>query len=182
MPSSRSLARPQAHRDVRRVAALLASAVAPIRAQQPRPSSCAAQTAPQAVPPQPTPQATPLPPAAPPRRPLAAGGQAAALRSSAPVTVNFVNADIEAVTRAMAVMIERQIIVDPRVKGTITVYSEQPISVREAYLNYLAALRGLGFTLVDIAGLLKVVPEADAKLQAGTVSSRPARARAATRC
>jgi general secretion pathway protein D len=97
----------------------------------------------------------------------------AALRSSAPVTVNFVNADIEAVTRAMAVMIERQIIVDPRVKGTITVYSEQPVSVREAYLNYLAALRGLGFTLVDSAGLLKVVPEADAKLQAGTVEVGP---------
>jgi len=102
-------------------------------------------------------------------RPASARGQSPALRSTAPVTVNFVNADIEAVTRAMAVMIERQIIVDPRVKGTITVYSEQPVSVREAYLNYLAALRGLGFTLVDSAGLLKVVPEADAKLQAGTV-------------
>ncbi len=96
-----------------------------------------------------------------------------AVRSSAPVTVNFVNADIEAVTRAMAVMIERQILVDPRVKGTITVYSEQPIPVREAYLSYLAALRGLGFTLVESAGLLKVVPEADAKLQAGTVQVGP---------
>jgi len=106
-------------------------------------------------------------------RPAAARGQNAALRASAPVTVNFVNADIEAVTRAMAVMIERQILVDPRVKGTITVYSEQPVSVREAYLNYLAALRGLGFTLVDSAGLLKVVPEADAKLQAGTVQIGP---------
>jgi general secretion pathway protein D len=99
------------------------------------------------------------------------------LKSTAPVTVNFVNADIEAVTRAMAVMIERQIIVDPRVKGTITVYSEQPVSVREAYLTYLAALRGLGFTLVDSAGLLKVVPEADAKLQAGTVQVGPAATR-----
>jgi len=103
----------------------------------------------------------------------AAAKSASAVRASAPVTVNFVNADIEAVTRAMAVMIERQIIVDPRVKGTITVYSEQPIPVREAYLNYLAALRGLGFTLVDSAGLLKVVPEADAKLQAGTVQVGP---------
>jgi general secretion pathway protein D len=103
-------------------------------------------------------------------RPATTQGQSPALRSGAPVTVNFVNADIEAVTRAIAVMIERQIVVDPRVKGTITVYSEQPISVREAYLNYLAALRGLGFTLVDTSGLLKVVPEADAKLQAGTVS------------
>jgi len=153
------------------LAAALASAQQPQQPQQPP----AAQ--PQPVPQQAAPQAQPLPPlgqpAPPAQRPArsnSATGQSAALRSGAQVTVNFVNADIEAVTRAMAVMIERQIIVDPRVKGTITVYSEQPVSVREAYLNYLAALRGLGFTLVDSAGLLKVVPEADAKLQAGTVS------------
>ena len=86
------------------------------------------------------------------------------------MTLNFVNADIEAVTRAMGAMLDRQFIVDPRVKGNITVYSETPLTVREAYLNYLAALRGLGFTVVENAGLLKVVPEADAKLQTGTVS------------
>ena len=91
-------------------------------------------------------------------------------RSRAPVTVNFVNADVEAVTRAFAAMIERAIVVDPRVKGTITVYSEQPQSIREAYANYLSALRGLGFAVVEAGGLLKVVPEADAKLQTGTVS------------
>jgi general secretion pathway protein D len=96
-------------------------------------------------------------------------GPSPALKSSARVTLNFVNAEIEAVSRAMAAMIERQIVVDPRVKGSITVYSENPLTVREAYLNYLAALRGLGFTVVENAGLLKVVPEADAKLQAGTV-------------
>ena len=91
-------------------------------------------------------------------------------RGNTPVTLNFVNADIEAVSRAMAVMIERQILVDPRVKGQITLYSDQAMPVREAYLQYLAGLRGLGFAIVDNAGLLKVVPEADAKLQAGTVS------------
>jgi general secretion pathway protein D len=92
-----------------------------------------------------------------------------ALKSRTPVTLNFINADIEAVTRAFGVMLDRQFVVDPRVKGTITVYSEQPLTVREAYLNYLAALRGLGFTVVENTGLLKVVPEADAKLQAGSV-------------
>jgi general secretion pathway protein D len=86
------------------------------------------------------------------------------------VTMNFVNQDIEAVTRAIGAMMNRQIVVDPRVKGAITVYSETPLTVNEAYLNYLSALRGLGFTVVENAGLLKVVPEADAKLQAGTVS------------
>jgi len=87
-----------------------------------------------------------------------------------PVTLNFVNADIEAVSRAMATILKQQILVDPRVKGNITLYSEQAISPREAYLNYLAALRGLGFTVVEVGDLFKVVPEADAKLQASTVS------------
>jgi general secretion pathway protein D len=91
-------------------------------------------------------------------------------RSRAPVTVNFVNADVEAVSRAFAAMIERPIVVDPRVRGQITVYSEQPQSIREAFNSYQSALRGLGFAVVESGGLLKVVPEADAKLQAGTVA------------
>ncbi len=123
----------------------------------------------------------PLPAAAqmPPARPApqaadapAAGTPAGTRRAgrSAPVTLNFVNADIEAVSRAMAVMIDRQILVDPRVKGVVSVYSEQPVTVAEGWRQFLAALRGLGFAVVDSAGLLKVVPEADAKLQTGTVS------------
>ena len=99
-----------------------------------------------------------------------AQGRNVTTRGRAAVTLNFVNAEIDAVTRAMSAMLDRPIMVDPRVRGQITVYSEQPLSVRKAYLNYLAALRGLGFTVVENAGLLKVVPEADAKLQAGTVS------------
>ena len=101
-------------------------------------------------------------------------------RPRAPVTVNFVNADIEAVSRAFAAMIERNIVVDPRVKGSITVYSEQPQSIRDAYSSYVSALRGLGFAVVETGGLLKVVPEADAKLQAGTVSVGEAPARGDT--
>ena len=111
--------------------------------------------------------------AARPRAANAPAGHSPALRSTAPVTVNFVNADVEAVTRAMAAMIGRQIALDPRVKGTLTLYSDQPLTVREAYLNYLSALRGLGFTMVENNGLLKVVPEAEAKLQTGTVSIGP---------
>jgi general secretion pathway protein D len=86
------------------------------------------------------------------------------------VTLNFVNADIEGVSRAMGAILKQQFVVDPRVKGTITLFSEEPLSPREAYLNFLAALRGLGFTVVESGGLFKVVPEADAKLQSSTVS------------
>jgi general secretion pathway protein D len=131
---------------------------------------------------------------APPRRPLAAmvavavactslpapmafaqAQQSAAQRQPSrfqgePVTLNFVNADIEGVSRAMGAILKQQFVVDPRVKGNITLFSETPLTPREAYLNFLASLRGLGFTVVEVGGLFKVVPEADAKLQSGTVS------------
>ncbi|MBT9598330.1 MAG: type II secretion system secretin GspD [Vitreoscilla sp.] len=92
-----------------------------------------------------------------------------AIKSKAPVTLNFVNAEIESVSRAIGTMLDRQIVVDPRVKGQITVTSEKAQPPQEAWRSYLAALRGMGFTVVENAGLLKVVPEAEAKLQAGTV-------------
>jgi general secretion pathway protein D len=101
---------------------------------------------------------------------LAQAATAASSKKPMPtVTLNFVNADIEGVARAMAAIVERQILVDPRVKGTVTLYSEQPLTQREAYLNFLSALRGQGFSVVEVAGLLKIVPEAEAKLQTGTV-------------
>ena len=90
------------------------------------------------------------------------------------VTLNFVNADIEGVTRAVGAILRQSFLVDPRVKGNITLYSDAPLTPREVYVNFLAALRGLGFTVVQVGGLYKVVPEADAKLQTGVVSVGPA--------
>ena len=86
------------------------------------------------------------------------------------MTLNFVNADIEGVTRAVGAILRQQFLVDPRVKGTMTLYSDVPLSPRDVYLNFLASLRGLGFTVVESGGLYKVVPEADAKLQTDTVT------------
>jgi general secretion pathway protein D len=96
-------------------------------------------------------------------------------KGGATVTLNFVNAEIEGVARAMAVIVDKQIIVDPRVKGAITLYSDQPLTPREAYLNFLAALRGQGFSMVEVGGMLKILPEAEAKLQTGTVEVGSAR-------
>jgi general secretion pathway protein D len=101
--------------------------------------------------------------------PLLAAQPAKTTRSE-PITLNFVNAEIEGVARAMSAILNQQFVVDPRVKGTMTLYSETPLSPRDAYVNFLAALRGLGFTVVEVNGLYKIVPEADAKLQTGTVS------------
>ena len=39
------------------------------------------------------------------------------------VTLNFVNAEIEGVARAMSAILKQQFVVDPRVKGSMTLYS-----------------------------------------------------------
>ena len=112
---------------------------------------------------------------------LAVGGltgtavEAQSAKSSAatrePVTLNFVNAEIEAVASTLAALNNKQVVVDPRVKGTITLVTKSPVSPSAALTQFLSALRVLGFTMVEVGGLYKVVPEADAKLQGGGVSA-----------
>lgn len=98
-----------------------------------------------------------------------AGTAALAQRPGEPVTLNFVNAEIDAVARTMATITQRNIVVDPRVKGSVTLSTDKPVAPAEAWNQFLATLRLSGFAVVDSAGLLKVVPEADAKLQGGQV-------------
>ena len=95
---------------------------------------------------------------------------ATAVRSAEPVTLNFSNAEIDAVARTMASITGFNVVVDPRVKGTLTLVTEKPVSRTAAMNQFLAALRLQGFTMVESAGLYKVVPEADAKLQSAGVT------------
>ena len=90
-------------------------------------------------------------------------------RSQEPVTLNFTNAEIESVARTMATLTGRNVVVDPRVKGTLTLTTDEPVTPAQAYNQFLALLRLQGYTVVDAAGLDKIVPEADAKLQGGAV-------------
>lgn len=83
--------------------------------------------------------------------------------------VKFVDADVDAVTRAVAAILGRPILVDPRVKGKMTLVSEEGLTRPQVYQYFASTLRGLGYAVVESAGLLKIVPEGDAKVQSGTV-------------
>jgi general secretion pathway protein D len=96
-----------------------------------------------------------------------------AQRAGEPITLNFAGAEIEAVARTMGVITGRNIVVDPRVKGTMNLNTEKPVSPAVAYNQFLATLRLSGFTVVEAGGIYKVVPEADAKLQGGAVQTGP---------
>ena len=98
---------------------------------------------------------------------LGAPAWAQSKAAAAPITLNFVNADIEAVARTLAGLTKRSLVVDPRVKGTITLSTEKPVSAQVAWNQFLAVLRLQGFAVIETQGLFKVVPEAEAKLQGG---------------
>nr|WP_312450751.1 type II secretion system secretin GspD [Stutzerimonas nitrititolerans] len=86
-----------------------------------------------------------------------------------PVRLNFVEADLQAVLRALSRSTGRQFLADPRVKGQLTLVSEGEVPAHQAFDMLLGALRMQGFTIVDVAGISHVVPEADAKLLGGPV-------------
>ncbi|MFO1310298.1 MAG: type II secretion system secretin GspD [Burkholderiales bacterium] len=86
-----------------------------------------------------------------------------------PVTLNFTNADIEAVVKAVSEITGRSFIVDPRVKGTVTIVSSRPVPRSLVYPTLLSALRTQGIAVVEGDSVFRVVPETEAKLQGGPV-------------
>jgi general secretion pathway protein D len=80
--------------------------------------------------------------------------------------LNFVGADIESVIKAVGHYTNITFLIDPRVKGTLTLVSEGPMSKTQAFALLTSALRLQGFAIVSGDGYAKVVPEAEAKLQA----------------
>jgi general secretion pathway protein D len=95
-------------------------------------------------------------------------------RPGAPITLNFVNAEIESVARALALLTKRSLVVDPRVKGTINLSTDKPVAPDVAWNQFLAVLRLQGFAMIETQGLFKIVPEAEAKLQGGQMAVVPA--------
>src|ERR1700759_5262306 len=66
---------------------------------------------------------------------LLAGGLIVAQAAQAQVTLNFVNADIDQVAKAIGAATGKTIIVDPRVKGQLNLVSENPVPEADAKLQ-----------------------------------------------
>ncbi|MBW7861112.1 MAG: type II secretion system secretin GspD [Rhodocyclaceae bacterium] len=81
-----------------------------------------------------------------------------------PVSLNFANAEIGAVISAIGKISGKNFLVDPRVKGTLNIVTNTPVSRDLSYQILLSALRLQGYTAVEGPGVTKIVPEADAKL------------------
>ena len=90
---------------------------------------------------------------------------------SATITLSFNNADIESVASVVAKTTGQTILVDPQVKGTITLISNKPVTKTKALDSFSTALRTSGFALVETNGIYRVVTQADAKLVSTSVTT-----------
>jgi general secretion pathway protein D len=120
------------------------------------------------------PQKSPTAPVPPPTVPPAPSAPAArpGAQTPAPVTrvnsnevlLNFQAADIQAVVKAVSQMTGRNFLLDPRVKGQVTIISAKPVPRSAAYEIFLSALKAQGFTAVDgPSGLVRVIPIAEGR-------------------
>ena len=80
------------------------------------------------------------------------------------MTLNLKDADINAVITTISEMTGKNFIVDPRVKGKITIVSSQPMDADSIYQTFLAVLDVHGFAAVPGGdGVIKIVPAVAAK-------------------
>src|SRR5471032_2259732 len=103
--------------------------------------------------------------------PVLAKPAGASADASDEAALNFVGADIESVIKAVGHYTNITFVIDPRVKGTITLVSEKSISKSQAFQLLTSALRLQGYAVVSGDGYAKVVPEAEAKLQSGPIQA-----------
>lgn len=102
------------------------------------------------------------------------GTETAAPAPTGEANLNFVGAEIDTVIKAIGQYTNVTFVIDPRVKGTISLVSEKPVSKAQAFKLLSSALRLQGYAVVMGEGYAKVVPEADAKLQVSPTQSRAA--------
>ena len=76
--------------------------------------------------------------------------------------LNYEDVDIKKVTQDIAQFSKKTIILDPRVKGKITIYSNANLNREQVWDVYLRTIQVNGFSAILEDGFLRVVPENEA--------------------
>ena len=91
---------------------------------------------------------------------LAVAGSAFA---QAKITFNLKDADIETVIATVSEFTGKNFIIDPRVKGKVTIISSRPMDRDEVYQAFLSLLEVHSFAAVHSGNVIKIVPDVNAK-------------------
>ena len=90
------------------------------------------------------------------------------------INFDFEEAELRAVIQAVAEFTGRNFLVDPAVKGTVTVVAPQTLTEEEAYRVFQSVLEVNGYVTVEADGVTKIVPQDKGKLGGAFPSGRQA--------
>ena len=98
---------------------------------------------------------------------LACLGAASALAQAQQIMPNYRNADIRQIIEAVGEVTGRNFLIDPRVNADVTLLSFSPMSPEAFYEAFLATLQVHAFVAVESGELVKIVPDANARILPG---------------
>lgn len=81
------------------------------------------------------------------------------------ITIDFDNVDINLFIKYISELTGKNFIVDPAVKGNVTIISPTRISESDAYQVFESVLDIQGFTTIESGSVIKIVPSVDARSQ-----------------
>lgn len=90
-------------------------------------------------------------------------------------TINLKDANIREFIDQISEITGETFVVDPRVKGQVSVVSKAQLSLSEVYQLFLSVMSTHGFTVVAQGDQARIVPNAEAKTEAGGGQSAPDR-------
>ncbi|MDG2090919.1 MAG: type II secretion system secretin GspD [Gammaproteobacteria bacterium] len=82
----------------------------------------------------------------------------ALLRAQEQASINFRDADINTLIESVAEITGRSFVVDPRVRGNVTIIAPNTIDADMLYQAFLSALQVQGFQAVDDGAIVRIVP------------------------
>ena len=85
--------------------------------------------------------------------------------------LNYEDVDIKKVTQDIAQFSKKTIILDPRVKGRITIYSNANLDRNQVWDVYLRTIQVNGFSSISENGFVRIVPENEATRDENIVSA-----------
>lgn len=85
--------------------------------------------------------------------------------SSGLISIDFNNVDIAVLIKFISDLTGKNMVVDQRVTGKVTIISPDKITVAEAYKVFESVLEVYGFTAIESGGLVKIVPLSEARIR-----------------
>src|SRR5688572_21840748 len=98
---------------------------------------------------------------------LAAATLVSAQQEGAQITPNFKDADIVQIAEAVSAATKKNFLIEPRVRAQVTLVSSTPMSPDAFYQTFLSILQVHGFIAVPAGNVIKILPDANARLLPG---------------